>query len=257
MTMRISTAGRTEVGCVRKHNEDNFLLQPDLGLFVVADGLGGHAAGEVASRIVVDKIGDFIAHTAERDRTWPVEYEEALSYDGNRLKAALLLADQGILDDIRTNPERESMGSTVVACLVHGDNATLVHVGDSRAYLLDPEGIRQITQDHSWVAEQVANGVLTPDEARRHPFRNVITQALGNGGDLDIAIQEIRVKELDRILLCTDGLSGMMQDQEIWETVQNAPDPDAAVETLVRQAMDNGGEDNITVLIVAFDPKKK
>jgi protein phosphatase len=257
MTMRISTAGRTEVGCVRKHNEDNFLLQPDLGLFVVADGLGGHAAGEVASRIVVDKISDFITHTAERDRTWPVEYEEGLSYDGNRLKAALLLADQGILDDIRTNPERESMGSTVVACLVHEDRVTLVHVGDSRAYLLDPGGIRQITQDHSWVAEQVANGVLTPDEARRHPFRNVITQALGNGGDLDIAIQEVQVRELDRILLCTDGLSGMIQDQEIWETVQNTPDADTAAETLVRQAMDNGGEDNITVVIVAFDPKKK
>jgi len=255
--MRISTAGRTEVGCVRKHNEDNFLLQPDLGLFVVADGLGGHAAGEVASRIVVDKISDFITHTAERDRTWPVEYEEGLSYDGNRLKAALLLADQGILDDIRTNPERESMGSTVVACLVHEDRVTLVHVGDSRAYLLDPGGIRQITQDHSWVAEQVANGVLTPDEARRHPFRNVITQALGNGGDLDIAIQEVQVRELDRILLCTDGLSGMIQDQEIWETVQNTPDADTAAETLVRQAMDNGGEDNITVVIVAFDPKKK
>lgn len=255
--MRISTAGRTEVGCVRKHNEDNFLLQPDLGLFVVADGLGGHAAGEVASRIVVDKISDFITHTAERDRTWPVESEEGLSYDGNRLKAALLLADQGILDDIRTNPERESMGSTVVACLVHEDRVTLVHVGDSRAYLLDPGGIRQITQDHSWVAEQVANGVLTPDEARRHPFRNVITQALGNGGDLDIAIQEVQVRELDRILLCTDGLSGMIQDQEIWETVQNAPDADTAAETLVRQAMDNGGEDNITVVIVAFDPKKK
>lgn len=255
--MRISTAGRTEVGCVRKHNEDNFLLQPDLGLFVVADGLGGHAAGEVASRIVVDKISDFITHTAERDRTWPVEDQEGLSYDGNRLKAALLLADQGILDDIRTNPERESMGSTVVACLVHEDRVTLVHVGDSRAYLLDPGGIRQITQDHSWVAEQVANGVLTPDEARRHPFRNVITQALGNGGDLDIAIQEVQVRELDRILLCTDGLSGMIQDQEIWETVQNAPDADTAAETLVRQAMDNGGEDNITVVIVAFDPKKK
>ena len=137
-----------------------------------------------------------------------------LSYDGNRLKAALLLADQGILDDIRTNPERESMGSTVVACLVHGDRVTLVHVGDSRAYLLDPAGIQQMTRDHSWVAEQVANGILTPDEARRHPFRNVITQALGNGGDLDMAVQEIQVKELDRILLCSDGLSGMIQDKK-------------------------------------------
>ena len=251
--MRILAAGRTEVGCVRKHNEDNFLIQPDHGLFVVADGLGGHAAGEVASMIVVDKIGDFIAHTAERDRTWPVEYEVGLSYDGNRLKAALLLADDGILNDIKANPERESMGSTVVACLAQGDRATLVHVGDSRAYLLNPEGIRQITQDHSWVAEQVANGILTPDEARHHPFRNVITQALGNGGDLDVAVQEIQVKESDRILLCSDGLSGMVQDKAIWEIVQQAPDIEAAAEKLISIAMENGGEDNITVILIAFD----
>lgn len=254
MTMRTSCAGRTEVGCVRKHNEDNFLMEPDLGLFAVADGLGGHAAGEVASRIVVDKISEFIGNTAERDRTWPVEYEANLSYDGNRLKAALLLADQGILDDIRANPERESMGSTVVACLVHDDLVTLVHVGDSRAYLLDAEGIRQVTRDHSWVAEQVASGVLTPEEARRHPFRNVITQALGNGGELDVAIQELRVKKMDRILLCSDGLSGMVQDRMIWDIVRETPDLDAAARALVSKAMENGGEDNITVVLVAFDP---
>jgi protein phosphatase len=252
--MRVLTAGRTEVGCVRKHNEDNFLLAPDLGLFVVADGLGGHAAGEVASRIVVEKVGQFIAHTAERDRTWPVEYETDLSYDGNRLKAAMLLADQGILSDIQDNPERESMGSTVVACLVQNDRATVVHVGDSRAYLLNPDGISQITRDHSWVAEQVASGVLTPDEARRHPFRNVITQALGNGGDLEIPVQEIQLKELDRILLCSDGLSGMIQDKQIWEIVTKAPGADEAVHRLITKAMENGGEDNITVVLVAFDP---
>ena len=253
--MRILVAGRTEVGCVRKHNEDNFLVEPDEGLFVVADGLGGHAAGEVASRIVVERIGQFIAHTAERDRTWPVEYDMDLSYDGNRLKGALLLADQGILADIREHPERESMGSTVVACLVQGARVTLVHVGDSRAYLLDGSGIRQVTRDHSWVAEQVANGTLTSEEARRHPFRNVITQALGNGGDLDVAVQELQVKELDRILLCSDGLSGMIQDDELWEIVRQAPDVEAAAQNLLTKAMENGGEDNITVVLVAFDPE--
>ena len=253
--MRVLASGRTEVGCVRKHNEDNFLLEPELGLFVVADGLGGHAAGEVASQIVVDKVGDFISQTAERDRTWPVEYEVGLSYDGNRLKGALLLADQGILDDIRGNPERESMGSTVVACLVQGDRATLVHVGDSRAYLLNSSGIQQVTRDHSWVAEHVANGILTADEARHHPFRNVITQALGNGGDLDVAVQEIQVKELDRILLCSDGLSGMIQDRAIWEIVEQASDVEAATAKLIDTAMANGGEDNITVVIIAFEPE--
>jgi len=252
--MRILTSGRTEVGCVRKHNEDNFLVEPDLGLFVVADGLGGHAAGEVASKIVVEKIGQFIRHTAERDRTWPVDYEASLTVDGNRLKVALLLADQGILSNIQDNPERESMGSTVVACLVQEHRVTFVHVGDSRAYLLNPTGIRQVTRDHSWVAEQVANGILTSEEARRHPFRNVITQALGNGGELDVAIQELQVQEMDRILLCSDGLSGMIQDPEIWEIVQKSASVEDAAQNLIRKAMDNGGEDNITVVLVAFEP---
>lgn len=251
--MRVVAAGQTDVGCVRKHNEDNFLIDNELGLFVVADGLGGHAAGEVASQIVVEKVGQFIAQTVEQDRTWPLDYDVNLPYDGNRLKAALLLSDQAIVEDIRSNPERESMGSTVVACLVRGDRVTLVHVGDSRAYMLDPEGIRQITKDHSWVAEQVANGILTTDEARKHPFRNVITQALGNGGDLDVAVQEIQVKELDRLLLCSDGLSGMVQDADIWSIVQGAPSLQQAARELIEKARDNGGEDNITVVIVGIE----
>lgn len=252
--MQVLAAGQTDVGCVRKHNEDNFLIDNELGLFVVADGLGGHAAGEVASQIVVEKVGQFISQTVEQDRTWPLEYDVSIPYDGNRLKAALLLSDQAIVDNIRTHPERESMGSTVVACLVQGDRVTLVHVGDSRAYILDSDGIRQVTRDHSWVAEQVANGILTPDEARKHPFRNVITQALGNGGDLDVAVQEIRVKELDRLLLCSDGLSGMVQDADIWDIVQNATSLQQAAQELTEKAKNNGGEDNITVVIVGFEP---
>jgi protein phosphatase len=140
-----------------------------------------------------------------------------------------------------------------VACLVEEDRVTLVHVGDSRAYLLDANGIRQVTRDHSWVAEQVANGILTADEARKHPFRNVITQALGNGGDLDVAVQEVQVKELDRLLLCSDGLSGMVQDADIWAIVQNASSLQQATRELIERARDNGGEDNITVVIIGFE----
>ena len=251
--MHILAAGQTDVGCVRKQNEDNFLIDAELGLFIVADGLGGHAAGEVASQIVVNKMGQFIAQTVEQDRTWPLEYDVNLAYDGNRLKVALLLTDQAILEDIRSNPERESMGSTVVACLVHGSKVTLVHVGDSRAYLLTTSGIQQVTRDHSWVAEQVANGILTPDEARKHPFRNVITQALGNGADLDIAVQELQVTELDQLLLCSDGLSGMVQDKDIWGIVQKSESLQHAAQQLISAARANGGEDNITVLIIGFE----
>jgi len=254
--MRVVAAGLSDVGCVRKHNEDNLLVDQELGLFLVADGLGGHAAGEVASRIVVEKVEEFISQTAERDRTWPLDYDARIPYDGNRLKAALILSDQAILEDIRENPERESMGSTVVACLVKGDHVTLVHVGDSRAYLLNADGMEQITRDHSWVADQVANGILTPEEARKHPFRNVITQALGNGGDLDVSVQELQVKELDRLLLCSDGLSGMVPDGEIWDIVQSSDSLDIAAEMLVKKALENGGEDNVTVVLVGFEVDK-
>lgn len=252
MSMRLEAAGRTDVGCVRKHNEDNLLVDAGLGLFVVADGLGGHAAGEVASQIVVDRVQQFIAQTIERDRTWPVEYDVNLNYDGNRLKVALLMSDQAIAEDIRSNPERETMGSTVVAALVHDQRVTLAHVGDSRAYILDPEGIHQVTRDHSWVADQVAIGVLTPAEARVHPFRNVITQALGNGGELDVAVQEFQLGKMERLLLCSDGLSGMVNDQDIWNIVQEASDLQDAANRLVDRARENGGEDNISVVLVGF-----
>ena len=251
--MGIIAAGVTDVGCVRKHNEDSLLSDPVLGLFVVADGLGGHAAGEVASQIVVETVGRFVGETLEKDRTWPVEYDPTLTYDGNRLNVSFLLSAQAIAEDIRRNPERETMGSTVVAGLFHGTRVTLAHVGDSRAYILGSEGIRQVTRDHSWVAEQVANGVLTPSEARVHPFRNVITQALGNGGDLDVEVQELELSASDRLLLCSDGLSGMIGDKEIWDIAGRTNDFQHAVESLINTAREHGGDDNITVILVGWE----
>jgi protein phosphatase len=254
--MGIRAAGLTDVGCVRKHNEDSFLADAELGLFVVADGLGGHAAGEVASRIVVETMARFVGETLEKDRTWPVEYDPALSYDGNRLKVAMLLSDQAIAEDIRRNPERETMGSTVVAGLFHGSKITLAHVGDSRAYVLGPEGIRQVTRDHSWVAEQVANGILTPSEARIHPFRNVITQALGNGGELDVEVQSLDLSKSERLLLCSDGLSGMIGDKQIWDIVEQSQNIQTALESLISTAREHGGEDNITAILVSWEHEK-
>jgi protein phosphatase len=149
------------------------------------------------------------------------------------------------------------MGSTVVAGLVHGNKLTMAHVGDSRAYLINDEGITQITRDHSWVAEQVAHGILTPSEARVHPFRNVITQALGNGGDLDVAIQELELGKMDQLLLCSDGLSGMVSDQDIWTIVKGADSLEDAVSQLVAKAKENGGEDNVTVILAGFEDEEE
>lgn len=252
--MRVVSAGLTDIGCVRKHNEDNFLLDDELGLYIVADGLGGHAAGEVASQIVIERSSQFVATTLEQDHTWPTAYDTRLSYNGNRLRAALVMSDRAIYDNIQANPERESMGSTAVACLLQDQVATVAHVGDSRAYLLRAAELRPLTRDHSWVAEQIEHGFLTPEEARRHPFRNVITQALGNGSDLEVVVREVPVLPDDVLLLCSDGLSGMVYDESLAQILTEAPTLEVAARRMVSMANENGGEDNITVVLVALQP---
>ena len=251
--MTIEAAGLTDVGLARRHNEDSLLVDVDLGLFIVADGLGGHAAGEVASKIVVDQVASFIKQTANSEITVPVTLGKKLSINGNRLKAAILMSDKAITENIVLHPERDTMGSTVVACLIEGKRVAMAHVGDSRAYLLNRHGIRQLTKDHSWIAEQVENGILTAEEARRHPFRNVITQALGNGNELEVDVQEFEMTDSEAIMLCSDGLSGMVADDQILAIFNQAINLEIAVRTLVSKAIENGGDDNISVIIIKYN----
>jgi protein phosphatase len=250
--MVIQAAGLSDVGLVRKHNEDSIFFDAELGLFVVADGLGGHAAGEVASGIVVEQMAKHIALTAGQEAGELANFDGRFSRNGNRLREAILISDRAIMENIGRHPEHDTMGSTVVACLVEGARATIAHVGDSRAYTIG-DYIRQATRDHSWVAEQVENGVLTPEEAKRHPFRNVITQALGNGNDLVIDIRELELDASQAILLCSDGLSGMVSDEEIFSIYKQAPNLQTAVRSLVGRAIENGGEDNVSVIILKGD----
>ena len=254
--MGLLATGLTDTGLVRKHNEDNIYVDASLGLFVVADGLGGHAAGEVASKIVIDEMAKFIELTSKPNGKAPegIEFDNRQSVNYNRLKASVLIADKTIAEDIIARPERETMGSTVVACLVEGSRVTLGHVGDSRAYRVCANGITQLTKDHSWVADQVASGFLTLDEAKKHPFRNIITQALGNGGGLVVDIQEFDLAENETVLLCSDGLTGMVADSQILETCNQALNLHDAASGLVRMAIENGGEDNISVVLVKLSP---
>jgi protein phosphatase len=253
MVMAIEAAGLTDVGLVRRHNEDSFYLDDRLGLFIVADGLGGHAAGEVASRIVVEEIADYIGQTAQTEAGALPNFDSRLSRNANRLKQAIFDSDAAIMENIARYPEHDTMGSTVVVCLVEGSKATIAHVGDSRAYMMGRDGIRQLTRDHSWVAEQIANGILTVEEAKRHPFRNVITQALGNGNDLVIDVLELELEASDAVLLCSDGLSGMIDDDGILSIFKQASNLQIAVRSLVCKAIENGGEDNVTVIILKGD----
>jgi serine/threonine protein phosphatase PrpC len=253
--MRTICEARSDVGRKRKGNEDALSLNREQGLFVVADGMGGHAAGEVASRVAVDAIEEFVTVTGGNDEiTWPYGLDDSISYDGNRLKTAIRHANHRVIETMRQSSEYEGMATTVAAVLVDGDMAHLAHVGDSRIYLWSQAELRQLTIDHSWVNEQIQNGIISPEQARSHPLRNVVTRALGGRSELVVDVQSRRVRPGEILLLCSDGLTTMVPDVEIARILAAADgDVARAAQGLVDEANERGGEDNITVLLLRFE----
>ena len=251
MRMEIKAYGLTHVGRQRQHNEDSYLVADEAKLFLVADGMGGHAAGEIASRIAVDSISEFILHTKEDDGTWPHAYDEHFKRSTNRLMAAVRLANTRVLEAMRKDARLRGMGTTVVACLADGETMSVAHVGDSRAYMIRNNQLQRITNDHSWVFEQVQAGMLTEAEAEKHPLRNVITRALGGALQVSPDASEIEVKEGDVFLLCSDGLTGMVPEDEILKVVtQSNGDLEKACQKLIEEANERGGLDNVTAILV-------
>ncbi len=253
--MRVICEARSDVGRKRKGNEDALSLNREQGLYVVADGMGGHAAGEVASRIAVDAIEEFVSATGGDDEiTWPYGLDDSISYDGNRLKTAIRHANRKVIEAMRQSSEYEGMATTVAAVLVDDDMAHLAHVGDSRIYLWSQAELRQLTVDHSWVNEQIQNGIISPEQARSHPLRNVVTRALGGRSELVVDVQSRRVKAGEMLLLCSDGLTTMVPDVDIARILADADgDVARAAQQLVDEANERGGEDNITVLLLRFE----
>ena len=253
--MRILCEARSDVGRKRKGNEDSLFLNPEHRLYVVADGMGGHAAGEVASRVAVDAINEFVTLTGgNHEITWPFGLDDSISYEGNRLKTAIRQANRRVLETTRESAEYEGMATTVAAVLVDGDEANLAHVGDSRIYLWSGEQISLLTSDHSWVNEQIQSGVISPDQARSHPLRNVVTRALGGRADLVVDVQSRRMAKGDVLLLCSDGLTTMISDEDIARILAEAEgDIARAATALVAEANERGGEDNITVVLLRFE----
>jgi len=241
--------------CARKGNEDALCLNDEQRLYVVADGMGGHAAGEVASRVAVDAIAEFVELTGgNQEITWPFGLDETISYEGNRLKTAVRHANTRVIEATRESAEYEGMATTVAAVLVDGDIANLAHVGDSRIYLWNGESIEQLTRDHSWVNEQIENGAISPEQARSHPLRNVVTRALGGRADLVVDIQSRRMAPGDMLLLCSDGLTTMVPDDGIARILRESEgDVARAASALVSEANERGGEDNITVVLLKFE----
>src|SRR5438477_10012346 len=249
--MQVKAYGLTHVGKQRQHNEDSFLVAAEAKLYLVADGMGGHAAGEIASRIAVDSISEFILHSKEDDGTWPHAYDEQYRRSTNKLMAAVRMANTRVLEAMRKDARLRGMGTTVVACLADDTTMSFAHVGDSRAYLIRDGQLSRITNDHSWVFEQVPAGMLTEAEAEKHPLRNVITRALGGALQVVPDAKEINSHPGDIYLLCSDGLTGMVPEEEILRVVtEHDDDLTAACQKLIDTANERGGLDNITAILV-------
>lgn len=252
----LSWAVSSDPGLRRTSNEDSYSTRPDVGLFVVADGMGGHVAGEVASRVAVEAIEAFIEETAgaDKNRTWPFPFEPALSLEANRLKAAFRLANRRIASAIADSQDLRGMATTASAVLFGERRASVAHVGDSRVYVLRKGALEQITHDHSWVEEQVRAGMLSPTAARQHPWRNVVTRALSGGEDPEVDVTEVTPVPGERYLLCSDGLFGVVPDARIAEILGRKDVPlDTICRGLVEAANEEGGPDNITALILEID----
>jgi len=245
LAIRASAAARSDVGKSRSTNEDDFAIRAERGLFLVADGMGGHGNGEVASRLVTLSVCDFIEALPRKSRqgSHPVE---------DTLREALEQANQAVFRAVENRAELAGMGATVVAMMYRNGNAVIAHAGDSRAYRWRAGRIEQLTEDHTWVGQQVSSGDLSPDEARLHPFRNVVTRALGGEMRLivDVAVHDVRTGDL--FLLCTDGLTAVLEDDEIAEILGGDDTLDGRCATLIEVANDGGGPDNVTALLVGF-----
>ena len=226
-----SFGSRTDIGCLRDHNEDSLVVTPPL--FAVADGMGGHAAGEVASEIAVRVLSELAPEHP----------------DGEALGRAIEEANRAVIQAAHEGRGRQGMGTTMTAAMLEGERLVIAQVGDSRAYLLHQGKLQQLTRDHSLMADMIEAGQLTPEEARTHPQRSVITRALGSDVHLHPDIYEINVETGDRLLVCSDGLSGMVFDDQIESTLRRVQDPQRCASQLVNEAIAAGGHDNVTVIV--------
>ena len=254
--MELTAFGLTDVGQVRPHNEDAILLEPSLALYAVADGMGGHKGGEVASRICLDALKDYLLKAVGGQAPLVGQADAAHSGAANLLGSAVRFANRAVFEAAFAKPEWRGMGTTIVAMLVKDNRAVIAHVGDSRAYLLRNGQFEQLTEDHSWIEEQVRAGLMSRDEALFAKGRNVLTRAIGLEEAVQVDLDEQELQPGDQLLLCSDGLFGMVADEEIAALVGVAGNPEAACRELVACANGRGGRDNISVVLVTLGAEK-
>jgi protein phosphatase len=251
LNFTLQVAGKTDVGCVRSHNEDFFGYDAESGIFVVCDGVGGQPAGEVASQIGVRTVMDYF-HGAAESGAYPAfgRVFDGVSPYANALASAIQMANRFILDAASEDPACAGMSSTIVAGFVRDTGISIAHVGDSRIYLIRDETIQQLTVDHSLVMEQVRRGLISAEEAARIGVRNYIVRALGAEAEVEPDLADLEPESGDVLLFTSDGLTRHVSDSQIVPIVRNAVSLDAACEALIQAAKEGGGLDNITCVLV-------
>ena len=243
-------AARTDVGMKREHNEDSYLVNEDLGLYVVCDGMGGHAGGETASRLAVQTIErELLSARLRADDPFASKAPLAETPLAGALREAVEGACAAVFRTSRVNPELAGMGTTCIALLLHREDAIVGHVGDSRAYLVRDGAVHQLSEDHSLVNEQVRAGLLTKEEARRSRLKNIITRSVGYEEDVLVDVVGLTTRPGDRFLLCSDGLSNLVANGEIRDALVELP-VDEVPASLIRLANERGGDDNVTVVAI-------
>ena len=260
--LRIKSFGSTDVGLLRTHNEDCFDVDDRYQVYVVADGMGGHNHGEIASQIAVESIRDSIVRSMDTDGTLPIGYDANLHQHSNHLKRSIHTAHDRVLEAIREDGALLGMGTTVVGAMHKEKIVAIAHVGDSRGYRLRDGHLELLTQDHTWVNEQVVAGYLSEEQAKSHPLKNVVTRALGGDSDIVVDVIETEARPGDLYLLCSDGLTTMLSDEEIHARLVAESTLDEIGQRLIRDANARGGFDNVTVVLFQVvgeeeDPQEK
>jgi protein phosphatase len=252
MSLTVQVAGKSDLGCVRTNNEDNFGYDTRYGVFVVCDGMGGQAAGEVASKMGVDIVLEYFRKAGTETAKYPIEGErlEGVSDRANALASSIRQANKSIYDAASKNAGHAGMGSTVVAALVKGSFLSIAHVGDSRIYLIRKDSIQQLTNDHSLVMEQVRRGLITQEEAEKSNMQNIIIRALGSEATVEADVDDMVAQPGDILLLASDGLTKHVKDNALLKLVKGAPTLSQACDALIQAARDDGGDDNITCVLV-------
>jgi serine/threonine protein phosphatase PrpC len=251
----VRACGVSDAGRVRKTNEDAFVADADTRLFAVADGMGGHNAGEVAARLAIDAVLEFVRRSAEdTDFTWPIGFEPALSVGANRLRTAAHLANRIVLRAAASREDYQGMGSTLVGLLVDGSRMAVVHVGDSRLYVVAGGRIEQLTRDDSWVETLLEQDpTLERADLAHHPMRNVLTNVLGGREDVDVHVAERDLRGGEVMLLCSDGVHGVLAADVLRDILMQTPDVEQSAQAIIATAMEHGSRDNVTAIVVCYE----